>query len=340
MVSKRAAPKPGEVHTLRQTPALWWGLLGAGCVLCIVLLVSLISNLLPSGEGDVGDDFVEQPAIDRSASGEPRDGEPVDPPVEPGPGEQPAVVPEPVVPEPVAPQPVEPQPVAPEPVAPRPVASLPTETPPVRPTVVETPPLPTPPVEPPVTPDPEPTTPLPPPPKDELEIAGLPMARPGPGDARAPRIADGAAGAELDRGVKLLVFAPAPETRAASTIRAAHALHRRLRETGVEVVVVIPRAALADASGVLLSASELTARAVELGAGSDLRIVLDPADGAPHGSALRNRWRVRRDTAAMVLSRGREEFRTMPPEGAFSIQTLADIARRALSLTPSAVPGR
>jgi hypothetical protein len=173
-----------------------------------------------------------------------------------------------------------------------------------------------------------------------MRIPGLPDPRPSVGDTMPPRVIDASLpgwDAPLANGSWLVVFAPLPEERGASTARAAGGLHRRFRDSGAHVLVVVPRSAFEDAERKLLSPDEIQRRLAEAGITSDVRIVLDPVvDAQPgkpsYGTLLKSRWQVRRDTTALVHFRGREEARTVPPAGAFTIEALRGVAQRALEL--------
>jgi hypothetical protein len=169
-------------------------------------------------------------------------------------------------------------------------------------------------------------------------IEGLPAPPPHPGDKGPPIFTDGTTAgweARLRQGVWLLVFAPTTGDRASTTVRAVDELHRRLRPTGVEVILVASRNEFADESERLLEPDAIVARLRALGATSDLPTLLDPEVGGPYRTAVRASLRAKRDLVALLLAHGREQGRTTPPDGVFTVSTLADLAKRAIELGPT-----
>jgi formylglycine-generating enzyme required for sulfatase activity len=170
------------------------------------------------------------------------------------------------------------------------------------------------------------------------ELPEAPAAGEGPGWDQPPRVFDAAYPsdrARLDRGLWLLLILD-PRTEAGQqSLEAAHDLHRRLAPHGVSVTVVLPRAAYEDADGKLLPDEELDKRLRTDGRGwlwDGIHVALDPA-GKDGRGLLAGRYAFPDESvAAMLLHDGRVESRTAPPEGGFTLASLAHLAVRALRL--------
>jgi formylglycine-generating enzyme required for sulfatase activity len=152
-----------------------------------------------------------------------------------------------------------------------------------------------------------------------------------PGDGAAPIWGDGAGGQWRDmvrEGTWLLVFAPTPSADGLATVRAATEWHRRLRDSDVKVLLVVPRQDFLLGNDPL-APDAMVARLREYGASADVRVLLDPTSGPPHGSELRNAYRARNEVSAILLVKGRVEGQTSPPQGGFQTPLLESIAERA-----------
>jgi hypothetical protein len=309
------ATKRDEEEPTHATPFLWWAMLGVGVVVCLVLLGTLIGRLLGDGEEPV-EEFEETAVVERGAPEDlvpglapdgtdatdatdgavPTDdgGSDVPPPAA---GTEPVAVPP-------APAPVDPTP------APAPAEGEPADGEPVDPhaAAMDRP-------------------------RTDESVPGLPDVRPSDGDLARPRVTDGAAAdwyGLVRHGQWIVVFARTPQAGALSSIRAANNLHRRLRDTGVNVLLVLPRKDFEDGQGALRTADEIQNLLAQYGATVDVRVLLDPSTSDAHGSAARGKWRVKRDVSAIYLAKGVLEKRTSPPDGAFTIDSLVDITRTAL----------
>ena len=158
-----------------------------------------------------------------------------------------------------------------------------------------------------------------------------------PGANEPPRVLDAAVPgdlASLDTGLWLLLFADPTTAEGRQTLQAAHELHRRVSPRGVRVVLVLPRAPY-QRDGELLPAEPLAA-ALRADGGAWLRdgihVVLDPTGEAGRGLLHERHASASVPVTAVLLNQGATERRTMPPEGGFTLQTLAPIAVRALEL--------
>jgi hypothetical protein len=164
-------------------------------------------------------------------------------------------------------------------------------------------------------------------------IPGLPEAKASdPRDADPPTFLDGADTAwrgAVERDVHLLVFADTESSAGRSTIRTSNALHRRLRDTSVVPVLVLPRKAFERSDGTLLLEEERATRLKALEADADVTVLLDPAT-----RAVRERYSVTDPIAAVVLVDGDLVTRTAPLEGGFTLFNIAKLVARALEIRP------
>jgi hypothetical protein len=181
------------------------------------------------------------------------------------------------------------------------------------------------------------------------DLPGLPPYPAGglaPSDGRPPSVVDAADPAWFGRvkeGRWLLVFAGGPEPHAAFTLRTAHGLHRRFDGKGVQVALVLARRFYEQADGALLSATEVQASLMDRGARDGITVILDPVlreSGDQGREAVRQgRFGLRSEIAAVLLSDGRLESQSSPPEGPMDIARLLPIAKKAWDLGRSDLGG-
>lgn len=162
------------------------------------------------------------------------------------------------------------------------------------------------------------------------------LASPAEGDPRdgaPPTWIDGAEAFELrrfDEGTWLVVFADVHEVSVTQTVQAVWAIHRALRDSGVEVLLVLAREPFrADGELLELSAREEMLRR-ELGVPGDLHVWLDPTVGTQ--GRLRSRWKVRDAHAAYLIEDGQVRTHTSPSAGGFTRSRLEELAVRAIEL--------
>jgi hypothetical protein len=161
-----------------------------------------------------------------------------------------------------------------------------------------------------------------------------------PGANESPIVHDLAQEAHAERlleGTWLMVFADVDSSAGQQSLEAAHAMHRRLAPHGVRVAAVLPRTAYANAEGELPDPETLARRLKVAGRNllwDAIHVVLDPRD-EPDGQTRLQAVHCRADepVCAVLLRDGLRESRTSLPEGGFTQETLASLARRALDLT-------
>jgi len=191
--------------------------------------------------------------------------------------------------------------------------------------------------------DPQPGVELPigPTPAVRSPLADLPDmpsydAFPWAGDpARIHDAADRAAAAALERDTWVLIFVDLDTPEAASSLLAAHAMHRRLATHDVQVAVVLARPRYETESGALPDEERLAEMVKADGGGSlmdGIHILLEPADGSGRGLLRLRCMSIDAPVAAALLRDGLLETRSTPPEGGFSEASLVGIASRALEL--------
>jgi hypothetical protein len=161
-------------------------------------------------------------------------------------------------------------------------------------------------------------------------VSRLPGAPPlGPADQAPPTFLDGAVPGEWARrmgdGVRLVVFTDRVEDRA--TVAAAADLHRRLRGQSLGVLLVLPRKAFEAADGRLADPERRRRTLADLGAATDLTVLLDPGSaGGP-----RALYGLHDPVVAVVIARGRLEHRITPFEPGFTLEELAPLALQGLA---------
>ena len=191
--------------------------------------------------------------------------------------------------------------------------------------------------------DPQPGVELPigPTPAVRSPLADLPDmpsydAFPWAGDpARIHDAADRAAAAALERDTWVLIFVDLDTPEAASSLLAAHAMHRRLATHDVQVAVVLARLRYETESGALPDEERLAEMVTSDGGGSlvdGIHVLLEPADGSGRGLLRLRCMSIDAPVAAALLRDGLLETRSTPPEGGFSEASLVGIASRALEL--------
>ena len=161
-----------------------------------------------------------------------------------------------------------------------------------------------------------------------------------PGANEPPRVLDGAYPsdrARLDQGRWLLLILDPRSPEGEQTFVTAHALHRRLAPHGVNVTVVLPRLPYEDETGRLAGDAALDAQLRADGRNwlwDGIHVVLDPLSVSGSGrGVLATKYSFEEESvAAMLLSDGKIESRTAPPEGGFTELSLVHPALRALEL--------
>jgi len=189
---------------------------------------------------------------------------------------------------------------------------------------------------------PGPGTGPPPEPLPPAEAPRLPEPPVGdPRDEAEPTFLDGLEAGALDPlrdGVWLLVYSDPSTAEGRRTVATATAVHRKLRDSGARLALVLARQAFLDEEvGRLVAPEVARARLLALGARGDVTVILDAPDGPPTGGRLRARFGVKDLEAAVVIVDGRLEHRTAPASGGFTLPALEPLAVRAREIRPAPV---